>query len=171
MTSPNKCSHRFLIILAIHLENLCVASPDLRTLSWQVWSNRKEELKIGLGWACWSAWSPDPGGWTAFEYGAGSWLMLRGFCVQQALWCLVLYQERCLEISKLGLCWWLRWWRVCLPWGRPRFHPGVGKIPWKREQLPTPSVLPGRFRRLKSLASYSPWVAEADMTELLSHTD
>ena len=28
---------------------------------------------------------------------------------------------------------------------RHRFHPCVGKIPWKREQLPTPVFLPGEF--------------------------
>ena len=27
------------------------------------------------------------------------------------------------------LPWWLRWWRVCLRYKRPRFNPWVGKIP------------------------------------------
>ena len=40
----------------------------------------------------------------------------------------------------------------------------VGKIPWRRERLPTPVFLPREFHRL-----YSPWGREElDMTELLS---
>ena len=33
--------------------------------------------------------------------------------------------------------WWLRWYRICLQCGRPRFIPGVGKILWRRDRLPT----------------------------------
>ena len=36
--------------------------------------------------------------------------------------------------------------------GRPRFKPWVGKIPWRREWLPTP-VLPGQLHGQRSLAS------------------
>ena len=32
----------------------------------------------------------------------------------------------------------------------------VGKIPWRREWLPTPVFLPGKFHRQRSLVSYSP---------------
>ena len=40
----------------------------------------------------------------------------------------------------------------------------VGKIPWRRERLPTPVFWPVEFHRL-----YSPWGRkEFDMTELLS---
>jgi len=40
----------------------------------------------------------------------------------------------------------------------------VGKIPWKRERLPTPVFWPGEFHGL-----YSPWgFKESDMTERLS---
>ena len=35
---------------------------------------------------------------------------------------------------------------------RPRFDPWVGKIPWRRERLPTAIFWPGEFHRL-----YSPW--------------
>ena len=35
---------------------------------------------------------------------------------------------------------------------RPRFDSWVGKIPWRRERLPTPVFWPGAFRGL-----YSPW--------------
>ena len=40
----------------------------------------------------------------------------------------------------------------------------VGKIPWRRERLPTPVFWPGEFHGL-----YSPWARkELDMTERLS---
>ena len=42
--------------------------------------------------------------------------------------------------------------------------PGCGKIPWRRETLPTPVFWPGKFHGL-----YSPWGhKESDMTERLS---
>ena len=34
----------------------------------------------------------------------------------------------------------------------PGFDPWVGKIPWRRERLPTPVFWPGEFHEL-----YSPW--------------
>ena len=47
---------------------------------------------------------------------------------------------------------------------RPGFDPWVGKIPWRRERLPTPVFWPGEFHGL-----YSPWVQkELDMAEQLS---
>ena len=36
------------------------------------------------------------------------------------------------------------------------------KIPWRREQPPTPVLWPGEFHGL-----YSPWIAESDTTERL----
>ena len=33
------------------------------------------------------------------------------------------------------------WWRICLQCRRPRFHSWVGKIPWRRDRLPTPVFL------------------------------
>ena len=47
---------------------------------------------------------------------------------------------------------WLSWLRICLQCGRPGFNPWVGKIPWRRERLPTPVFWPGEFHGL-----YSPW--------------
>ena len=41
--------------------------------------------------------------------------------------------------------WWLSWLRICLQCRRPRFDPWVGKIPWRRERLPTPVFWPGEF--------------------------
>ena len=38
----------------------------------------------------------------------------------------------------------------CLQYGRPGFDPWVGKIPWRRERLPTPVFWPGKFHGLYS---------------------
>ena len=44
----------------------------------------------------------------------------------------------------------------------------VRKIPWTREWLPTPVLLPGEFHRQRSLTGYSSWgCKELDMTEQL----
>ena len=49
------------------------------------------------------------------------------------------------------------------------FDPWVGKIPWRREWLPTPVSMPGEFQGQRSLEGYSPWgCKESDMTEHLS---
>ena len=66
--------------------------------------------------------------------------------------------------SILGLPLWLSWWRIRLQHGRPQLDPWVGKIPWRRERLPTPGFWPGEFHGL-----YSPWgCKESDTTERLS---
>ena len=52
----------------------------------------------------------------------------------------------------------------CLQCRRPGFNPWVGKIPWRRERLPTSVFWPGELHGL-----YSPWgCKELDMTERLS---
>ena len=43
---------------------------------------------------------------------------------------------------------------------RPRFHPWVGKIPWRRERLPTPVFLPGEAHGHRSLAGCGPWSSQ-----------
>ena len=48
--------------------------------------------------------------------------------------------------------------------GRPGFDPWVGKIPCRREWLPTPVFWPGEFHGLYSLWGHK----ELDMTERLS---
>ena len=49
------------------------------------------------------------------------------------------------------------------------FDPWVGKIPWSREWLSTPVLLPGKSHGQRSLVGYSPWGWEAsDTTERLS---
>ena len=51
---------------------------------------------------------------------------------------------------------------------RPGFDPCVGKIPWRREPLPTPVYLPGEFHGQRNLVGYSPLdLKESDMTEWL----
>ena len=46
--------------------------------------------------------------------------------------------------------------------------PGLGKIPWRREWLPTPVFLPGEFHGERSLVGYSPWgCKESDTTQHL----
>ena len=40
--------------------------------------------------------------------------------------------------------------------GDPRFNPWIGKIPWRREWLPTPVFLLGEFHGERSLVGYSP---------------
>ena len=40
---------------------------------------------------------------------------------------------------------WLSWKRIQLQCWRPWFDSWVGKIPWRREKLPTPVFLPGEF--------------------------
>ena len=63
---------------------------------------------------------------------------------------------------------WLRWWRICLQCRRPRFDPGVGKMPWRREWQSTPVFLPREFHGQRSLMGYSPWDhKESDTTERL----
>ena len=45
----------------------------------------------------------------------------------------------------------------------------VGKIPWRREWLPTPVFLPGEFHGQRSLTGYSPGRGkESDTTEQLT---
>ena len=47
---------------------------------------------------------------------------------------------------------------------RPEINPWVGKIPWRRERLPTPVFWPEEFHGL-----HSPWgLKESDTTEQLS---
>ena len=43
--------------------------------------------------------------------------------------------------------------RICQQCGRPGFKPWVGKIPWRRECLPTPVFLLGELHRQRNLAA------------------
>ena len=68
------------------------------------------------------------------------------------------------ESSILGLPLWLNWYRIRLQCRRPGFGPWVGKIPWRRERLPTPVFLPGEFHGLYSPRGHK----ESDITKQLS---
>ena len=47
------------------------------------------------------------------------------------------------------------------------FNSWIGKIPWRRERLPTPVFWPGESHGQRALADYSPQVyTESDMTEV-----
>ena len=50
--------------------------------------------------------------------------------------------------------------------GRPGFDPWVGKVPWRRERLPTPVFWPGEFHGLYSLWGRK----ELDTTERVSRS-
>ena len=64
---------------------------------------------------------------------------------------------------------WLRWQRIHLQCGRPRFNPWVRKSPWRRKLQPTIAFLPGKFHGQRSVAGYSPWGRkELDMTKRLT---
>ena len=54
--------------------------------------------------------------------------------------------------SSQALPLWLSWYRIRLQCRRPGFDPWVGKMPWRRDRLPTPVFWPGEFHGL-----YSPW--------------
>ena len=54
--------------------------------------------------------------------------------------------------------------RICPQGGRPGFDPWVGKIPWRRERLPTPVFWPREFHGLQSPQGHK----ESDTTERLS---
>ena len=49
---------------------------------------------------------------------------------------------------------------------RHKFHPWVGKIPWRRTWQPALLFLPGESHGQRSLVGYGPWShKESDMTE------
>ena len=50
------------------------------------------------------------------------------------------------------------------------FHPGVPKIPWRKEWQPTPVFLPGESHEQRSLAGCNPWgLKQLYMSEQLKH--
>ena len=105
-------------------------------------------------------WNP----WTAACQASlsitNSWSLLKHMCIASVMLCYisVIYHCDSLILKSQGL-----------PFRRPWFDCWVGKIPWRRERLPTPVFWPGEF-----LGLYSPWGhKEWDTTErlsLFSHT-
>ena len=52
------------------------------------------------------------------------------------------------------------------------FDPWMGKIPWRRDWLPTPDFLSGEFRGQRSPVDYSPWdYKRVDLTYETKTTD
>ena len=62
-------------------------------------------------------------------------------------WEVSFLSHRCLHLvyPSLGLPRCLRWWRIRLQCRRPGFSHWVGKIPWRREWVPTPVFWPGKL--------------------------
>ena len=57
----------------------------------------------------------------------------------------------------------------CRSCKRFAFDPWIGNILWRREWLPTPLFLPGKFHGQRSLVGYSPWdCKESDTAEQLT---
>ena len=57
---------------------------------------------------------------------------------------------------------------LCSIW-ETRFDSCIGKIPWRRERLPTPVFWPGKFHGQRSMLGFSPWgCKELDTTERLT---
>ena len=54
---------------------------------------------------------------------------------------------------------WLSWQRIHLQWGRPGFNPYIGKIPWRRERLPTRVLTAWRI----------PWTVESMGSHRIGH--
>ena len=72
--------------------------------------------------------------------------------------------EKATESSVLGHPWSLSWRRIRLQCRRPGFDPWIGKIPWRRERLPSLVFWPGECH-----GPYSPRGRnESVMTERLS---
>ena len=81
-------------------------------------------------------------------------------------WEYLLRKGQATHSSILGFSLWLIWYRILLQCRRPGFDPWVGKIPWRRQKVPTPVFWPAKFHGV-----YSPWGhKESDMTERLSHS-
>jgi len=68
----------------------------------------------------------------------------------------LVHSKYSINTSLLGLSWWLRWSRFCLQCGKPRFHPWVGKITWRRAWQSIPVFWPGEFQGQRSLVGYIP---------------
>ena len=51
------------------------------------------------------------------------------------------WNKMCRVMKAPGLPWWLSWSRICQQCRRPWYDSWVGKIPWRRDRLPTPEFL------------------------------
>jgi len=70
----------------------------------------------------------------------------------------------------LQLPWWLSGKESACNAGDPVSIPESGRLPWRREWLPTPVFLPVELHRQRSLAGYGPrGLKESDTTKLTLH--
>jgi len=75
--------------------------------------------------------------------------------------CLIPYFHPEILLGHIKGQWLQQQYRKSLQCGRPGFNPWFGKIPWRRERLPTPVFCPGEFHGL-----YRTWgCKELDTTE------
>ena len=107
----------------------------------------------------WDGWMASPTRWTWVWVNSGScWWKGRPGVLR------FMGSQRVGHNWVTELNWWLSWWGIRLQCGRPGFGPWIGKIPWRRERLPTPGFWPGESRGL-----YRPWgCKESDTPEKLS---
>ena len=79
------------------------------------------------------------------------------------------WKNHCLDQTDtylyVGLPWWVSGKESACQCRRHRYHPWVGKIPWRRKWHPTPVFLTGKSHGQRSLAGSSPWShKESDTT-------
>ena len=76
-------------------------------------------------------------GWPEEMCSTGTWVGLMSQTVASTEYC---------PFVVIRLPWWLRWKESACNAGDLGLIPGSGKIPWRRERLPTPVFLPGEFQ-------------------------
>ena len=91
-----------------------------------------------------AAWTVQPLGFSRPECWVGCHALLQGIFPTQG------------SISGLLPCRWVLY-QLNHQCRRPGFSPWVGKIPWRREPLPTPVFLPGEPHGQRSLAVPKIW--------------
>jgi len=156
---------------------LVVKKPpaNLGAYEMQVWSlDRKDLLEEGMAThSSILAWriprKEEPGGLQSMRSQSRTWLSDLAcrhvcICIIYSITCFIMVCYMLCVIIHTWLPWWLSWWRIRLQCGRSGFDPWVGKIPWRRETLPSPVFWPGEFHGLYSPRGREEW----DTTEWLS---
>ena len=125
----------------------------------------------------WDGWMPSLTWWTWVWVGSGSWRWTGRPGVLWSMESQRVGHDQVTELnwtSKVGFSSGSNSKRICLQCRRCRRHgcnSWVGKIPWRREWLPTPVLLPEKFHGQRSLMGYRSWDwKELRMTEQLTHT-
>ena len=130
-----------------HWTGLPFPSPMHESEKWK-WS--RSVMHVPLLATSWTAayQAPPSTGFSRQEYGSG--VPLSGGSqtryaksIFDSWWVRVIFKPS--VILYWSIPWWLRWWRIHLPFRRCRFKSWVRKIPWRRDWQPTPVFLPGEF--------------------------